>query len=67
MLQGTLNERYHMIPVYVHELRKVNRGGLLSSSLINRPLNLCVGLRGFIYASIHWHMVFLSGADRSLG
>ena len=26
MLQGTLNEHYHMIPVYVHELRKVNRG-----------------------------------------
>ena len=40
MLQGTLNEHYHMIPVYVHELRKVNRGGLLSWSLIKSPLNL---------------------------
>ena len=41
MLQGMLNEHYHMIPVYVHELRKVNRGrGLSSSSLIKRPLNL---------------------------
>ena len=30
MLQGTLNEHYHMIPAYVHELRKVNRGGLWS-------------------------------------
>ena len=37
MLQGMLNEHYHMIPVYVHELRKVNRGGLSSWSLIKRP------------------------------
>ena len=27
MLQGTLNEHYHMMPAYVHELRKVNKGG----------------------------------------
>ena len=27
MLQGTLNEHYHMLPAYVHELMKVNRGG----------------------------------------
>ena len=27
MLQGTLNEHYHMMLAYVHELRKVNRGG----------------------------------------
>ena len=26
MLQGTLNEHYHMMPAYVYELRKVNRG-----------------------------------------
>ena len=26
MLQGTLNEHYHMMSAYVHELRKVNRG-----------------------------------------
>ena len=30
MLQGTLNELYHMMPAYVHELRKVNRGELVS-------------------------------------
>ena len=27
MLQGTLNEHYHMLPAYVHELRKVKRVG----------------------------------------
>ena len=42
MLQGTLNEHYHMIPVYVHELRKVNRGGTFEFVVDQQtPESLC--------------------------
>ena len=50
MLQGTLNEHYHMIPVYVHELRKVNRGGVTFEFVVDQqtPESLCMFKRLYI-------------------